>query len=226
MIDEKILKEALILNNKKSMDEWAKMNDQHEFSPGFLRRMRHYLNAQKKYSGRVWMERLVRYSSVAAAIIISVISINMVSAKVFDVNLWKIITEKTKEYTQVSFEKEKVTAKGKVEKRFVVKMLDGYKEISNSLNDGVRVQVLKDNSKRIMYVEDTISKDILIDIESGKKQKKMVGDKTVYYEKQKESIVAYFIDDKYYHMITVSGKDASEVFVNKVINNLEEYNDK
>ena len=105
-------------------------------------------------------------------------------------------------------------------------MLDGYKEISNSLNDGVRVQVLTDNSNRIMYVEDTISKDILIDIESGKKQKKMVGDKTVYYEKQKESIVAYFIDDKYYHMITVSGKDASEVFVNKVINNLEEYNDK
>jgi hypothetical protein len=227
MLNEKLLAEALALNNQKFLDEMPEVQKPHRFSNHFERRMKHYIRAQKKYSGKVWMERTLRYSSTAAAVILCFFTLNFVSAKVFDVSLWNLITGSDSGYTQLSFEqKETSTTKETiVAKNYrITEIPDDYQPVEDESTDSEWIHQIfvSDQGDSIVYLEGPITEELLVDIESGAKNQQMVGDKSVSYEIQDDSIVAYFIDDKYYHMLTIEGKNATIETVNQVIGALEE----
>ena len=233
MLHEKELIEALKLNNQRFMDEMPGECKTHEFSERFERRMNHYIKAHKTYNGNIWLERFVRYSSGVAAVVLCCIVINFVSVKAFDINLWHIIAGYESGYTQLSFERNgnetvdadmPVNTENSVTQRYCIgKVPEGYRDVTeNSPDEEWTNQVfVTEGGDSIVYLEGPVSEELLVDIESGEKKIQTVAGKKVYYEIKEDSIVAYFVDVKYYHMLTIEGKDANPETANKIISALE-----
>lgn len=223
MISEKTLAEALAHNNQKFMEQMPQVKNPHGFSAGFEKRMKPYLKAQKKYGGRIWMERVVRYSSVAAAVVLCSVSINFISAKVFDVSIWKMITGHKSGYTQIAFEKDSTSKEQIHSERYeIAKIPEGYKIIENESGEERHQVLLRlDEQGSITYIEGNITEQVLIDIASENQHKEYVGDKEVFFDEKEDVLTAYFLDDQYYHLVTIQGQDASKKMVCEIIRNLK-----
>ena len=223
MISEKTLSEALALNNENFMERMPKVKEPHRFSKSFERRMNRYMKAERKYGGSIFMERAVRYCATAAAMVVCLVSLNLISAKVFEQSIWNMITGNKSGYTQVSFEKASETKQELTGQHYRLAEIPKNYEVTMSVPKGEHLEILvrKDGTGSISYVEGDVSEQVVADIASKKQKQEIIGGHDVMIAEDDESITACFVDDRYYHIVTIQGRDASMEMVRKIISTLE-----
>lgn len=222
-IDDKVLVQALVKNNNLFMNNISTNMEIHNFSKSFERKMKHLINAEKKYGGRLWIERFVSYSYKVAVVIMCLFTINFVSIKAFNLNIWNIIVTRTEEFVNINFNN---AISGNFDtysiRLKIVNIPKGYKKQEEYFSENMSVQSFISDNGTIAYMESLISETADVKIESGKNSTKLMGNWQVNYITGEDSITAFFTDDKYYHIVEIQGNDANEEFLNKIIEELEE----
>lgn len=222
-IDDRLLTQALINSNNRFVENIPSEMETHNFSRRFERRMRHLILADKKYGGNLWLEKIVSYSVKAAAIILCLLSINYVSVKAFDFNIWNAIITKTGEFLNINFEETKEDIIGTKSVRFkIVNVPDGYTQQEEYRSENMSVQHFTAEKGTITYTESLISETADINIESGRSVRTYIKSHEVNCIMAEDSITAFFTDDKSYHIVEIQGADANQEFVEKIIEELEE----
>lgn len=227
-IDEKLLAQALANNNSRFMETVSLGIEEHSFTNSFERKMKHLIDANKKYGGRIWLEKTIRYSTQIAAVILCFIAVNFVSVKAFNLNLWNMIVDATSQFVNITFDKqseEKVCASEKLQ---IVNIPEGYTLLNatdgmaNNQQGELYVQIFTSDEGTITYTETLISESINIDVESGESFEEKAGDRTVTCIEQDSSITVIFTDDVYCHIVEIQGKDANVQFALNIIEEMEE----
>lgn len=222
-IDDKVLAQALINNNDLFMKKLPTNMEIHNFSRSFERKMRHLINADKKYGGKLWVERFVSYSSKVAVTIMCLFTINFVSVKAFDANIWEMIVTKTEEFFNINFSKpESSKVDTNIARLKIANIPEEYKKQEEYQSDNLSVQSFASDDGTITYTESLINETADVNIEGGESKIKQVGNWQVNYITGEDSITAFFTDDKYYHIVEIQGANANEEFLDKIIEELEE----
>ena len=222
-IDDKLLTQALTNSNNRFMDNLPTDMEIHSFSTGFARKMKHLVDANKKYGGKLWVERVVNYSVKVAIIILCLITINFISVKAFDVNIWNIIITKSGEFLNINFKKPRNDFVGTNFTRLkIVDVPEGYEQQENYYSDNMSVQQFITKGGSITYTESLISETADLNIENGNRFIEQIGDWQVSFITRENSITAFFVDEKYYHIVEIQGVDANEEFAGIIIEELEE----
>lgn len=222
-IDDKVLSQALTNNNDLFMENLPTNMETHNFSSSFERKMRHLIIANKKFGGRLWVERFVSYSSKVAVVIVCLFAINLVSIKAFDMNIWKTIVTKTEDFLNINFVKpEKGDINTNIARLKIANIPDGYIQQEEYQSENLSVQSFVSDNGTITYTESLIKETADVNIASGESIIKQIGKWQVNYITGEDSITAFFTDDKYYHIVEIQGKDAREDFLGKIIEELEE----
>ena len=221
-IDDRLLTQAFMNNNRQFVESLPTDVKPHNFSKGFEKKMNHVIVANKKYGGNLWAEKVVRYSAKAAVIILCLLTINFVSVKAFDLNIWNVIVTKTSEFLNIHFEKsgDDVTEMENVRWR-VSRVPDGYEQQEDYRTDHMSVQHFISENGTITYTESLISETADIHMEAGISGSEQVGLWKVNYIIGDNSITAFFTDETYYHIVEIQGADANEEFASKIIEELE-----
>lgn len=222
-IDDRILAQGLINNNNLFMEKLPTNVETHNFSKSFERKIKHLINANKKYGGKLWVERFVSCSSKVAVTIMCLFTINFATVKAFDINIWQMIITKTEEFFNFNFAKpENSNVGNNIARLKIANIPQGYKVQEEYQSDNLAVQSFISDSGSITYTEGLISETADVNIESGESITKRIGNIQVNYITGEESITAFFTDDKYYHIVEIQGADANEEFLDKIIEELEE----
>lgn len=222
-IDDRMLTQALINSNKRFLESLPTDMEEHVFSKTFERKMKHLVTASKKYGSNLWLERFITYAAKAAVIVVCLITVNFVSVKAFDFNIWNVIITKTGEFLNINFEKPADDIIGMKAMRLkIVNLPEEYKQQEMYQSDDLSVQQFVSEGGTITYTESLISETADVNIESGIASTEKIGNWQVSYIAGEDSITAFFTDEKYYHIVEIQGVDANEEFAGKIIEELEE----
>lgn len=222
-IDDRVLTKALINSNGRFMESLPTEIEAHNFSKSFERKMNHIILTNQKYGGNLWIERFVRYSAKAAVIILCMITINLVSVKAFDFDIWKAVVTKTGEFLNIHFEKSQDDMIGMEAVRLkIADVPDSYEMQQDYCSENLSVQHLTSEGGTITYTESLISETADVNIESGSSSGEQIGRWEVKFVASEDSITAFFTDEKFYHIVEIQGTDANKDFALKIIEGLEE----
>lgn len=222
---EEILAEAFANVNDKFMNDLPENIEPHLFSRGFERKMKPILRANRKFKGRIWMERTVRYASIAATMVVCLLAINQVSVKAFNYDIWEAVITKTKDIITIHFEKEieEPRISGKGYKLKISNLPEGY-ELTNEVEmEKLTIQNLKSDRGTVSYIESEITTSVNIYSEASLNShyEEINGWQVTYLQKDGK-YVGIFTDEEYYHIVEVQGEDANIEFINEIIRGLEE----
>lgn len=222
-IDDKVLTKALINSNKLFMDELPTNMEVHNFSHRFERNIRHLTNAEKRYGGKLWLEKMVSYSAKVAVLIVCLFAVNFVTIKAFNVNMWDVVITKTEEFLNLNFSKKETTVVSKSIAQYKIKSIPkGYVLNQEYESDNLFVQNFKSENGTITYTESLLNETANVNIENGESVTKQVGNWQVNCITGEDSITAFFLSDKYYHIIEIQGVNTTEEFLVNIIEELEE----
>ncbi len=224
-VNDELLISALKICNENAMNGIPDIIDRHDFSHKFERKIERINRANKKFHGNLKIERIVRYTTGIAAVLICSIVLNGLVIRAFHVNLWNTAYNKVGEFLNIGFvpEIESETVNSIDTKLKMVSVPDGYKKQEEYFSENISVQNFRANQGTITYTEGLItdSADVNILSESTEGKNVIVGAKDVLLICGKDNITAFFKDNKYYHMVEVQGTDANENFVIDIIKKLE-----
>lgn len=221
-IDDKLLTKALINSNDRFVESLPEDIKPHNFSKSFQRKMNHIILAEKKYGGRVWAEKIVRYSTKVAVFILCLITINFVSVKALDFNIWETVISKTSDFLNIHFEKSQEDVANMEPIRLkLTEIPTGYEMQQDYYSKNLSVQHLTSEGGTITYTESPISETADVNIESGSSITEQIRGWKVKFVEGKNSITAFFADETFYHIVEIQGADANKDFALKIIEELE-----
>lgn len=226
--NEELLTQAFINCNNRFMEELPESIEVHGFSRRFEKKMSRLISADKKYGGRIWLERFTTYAVRVAVIVMCLITINFVSVKAFGVNIWQVIVTKTEQFININFieqenEGSDISKKTRVFARMkIANIPEGYTQKEFYREDNMTVQHLVGDNGTVTYTESLITETADVNIATGKQETGIVDGYEVSYVIKENSITAFFSDAKFYHIVQVQGKDANIEFANQIIEELEE----
>ena len=229
-LDERALTKALINQNNFFMESLPAEIELHNFSGKFEKKMNRLIVADKKYGGKIWLQRAMEYTAKAAVIAVCLVTVNFISVKAFHLDLWKMIFSNSKEFIQINFEKETTiagtnesgTAMSSNPVRLKIKEVpNGYTLEEDYGTDEMTVQYLVSEKGSITYTESLITETANVNIAQGTQQKGVVGNYQVSYIIDKDKVTAFFCDDEFYHIVEIEGEDANKSFADEIIKKLE-----
>lgn len=224
MLDEKLLIEALKLNDEMSYGKLTEEVEPHKFSKKFEKKMNRLMRTNNYFGGHQWLERSVRYVATAAAVVACFMAVNFTAVKAFNVDIWQTVVEYGKDYLGISFEKNEYTEeKGSQNLRFDMAP-EGYEKVDEEITDETVTQFFdKDGKNQITYLQTLADEGLQIELEIGTVSEGEINNWSVNYVERKDYIGVYFIDDKYTHTLIVEGIDANKEYVNKILKQLKEH---
>lgn len=224
-VDDKLLISALKICNENAMNRIPDIIDRHEFSRRFQRKIKRINKANKTFRGSLGIERMVRYTTRIATIVICFVVLNAIAIRAFHVNVWDVVYNRVGDLMQIEFTPEREVESVNVmdTKMKIVSVPDGYKKEEEYFSENMSIQNFRGDDGTITYTEGLIteSADVNILLEQAEQKKIAVGAKEVILAYGEDNITAFFKDNKYYHMVEVQGADAEEEFVKDIIEKLE-----
>lgn len=223
-VDDKLLTSALKICNENAMNRIPDIIDRHEFSRGFQRKIERMNKAHKKFRGSLGIERVVRYTTRIATIMVCFIVLNAVVIRAFHVDIWNVVYDKIGAYTRIGFTQKTETETIDIidTKLKIVSVPDGYKAEEEYFSENMSVQNFRSDAGTITYTEGLITESANVDIlEETEGKKLIVGAKEVTLIDGENNITAFFKDNKYYHIVEIQGADANEKFMKDIIEKLE-----
>lgn len=219
ILDDDVLKQALVLYNEETMNQIPDIIGIHNYSYRFEKKIKRISRAQKKFGGNIIMERCTRYCAKIAAVVLCFMAINITFVKAFDFNIWQMVVTKTEDFININFEENKndnnkVATKGNM---MITKIPDGYKKESEYFSNELSVQQFISDNGTISYTESPVTDTADVTVKGTKTKKVTVGAKEVMISLGEKNITAVYNDDKYYHTVEIQGKDANEKFITKII---------
>ena len=233
MNSQELIKKAFEQYNENNVVRLPDIIPVHGFYNRFEKKMNRLIKTQNTNNRRGWAKTCTKWLATAAVIAISLFTVNHISATVFNYNIWEAIVGSKGQQVQVEFEKSKdgsgqnsVPSKhlkldmmpktyGLTDSRisedfsvYICEMYDFYK--SDNINGTVT------------YTEMLIDEGLKAIGKDGEKSEGIVGQWKVNYVQNQDSIVAYFLDNKYCHTIVVQGANADKEFVNTLIEGMGE----
>lgn len=226
-LNDDILTGALKVCNDNAMKSIPDIIDPHNFSSKFERKMERIIRAHRSFHGSLKIERMIRYTTRLAGVVICFVLINVLSINAFNYNLWETAYQKVGEMINIGFiSNETDNTVVETDTRLKIASLPtGYEKQEEYFSNNLSVQNFKGEKGTITYTEGLITEtaDVNITVKKGKSEtnKIMVGAKEITLAYGDDNITAFFKDNKYYHIIEVQGADANEAFVTDIIQKLE-----
>lgn len=224
-LNDDILTSALKICNDKDMNSIPDIIDAHHFSRKFERKMEKVIRAHRSFWGSLAIEKVVRYTTRLAVVVVCFVLINVASINAFHYDLWNAAYKKVGEMININFssnETEHVTMDTDTRLK-IVSPPAGYEKKEEYFSENISVQNYESNNGTITYTEGLITEtaDVNMRVEKEGTEKISVGAKEVTLSYGKENITAFFKDNKYYHIIEIQGADANKKFVTDMIQKLE-----
>lgn len=224
--NDTVLAEALKKYNNAFMEELPMVAEPHSFSKKFEKRMSQLLRANKKFGGRRWLERSVRYATGFAAMVVCLLAVNTISIHAFHINLWEIVVDSTGDLINLKFkngEKENIDIPKEGGTHFkIANIPNGYSQADYYTSEELVVQVLQSNNGTITYTEGLLTESADVNAYKGEQETETIGAKEVTFIYGENNITALFTDVKYYHIVEIQGQDANKKTVAEIIKGLEE----
>lgn len=224
-LNDDILTSALKIYNDNAMNSIPDIIDTHNYSRRFERKIERIMRAHRSFKGSLKIERIIRYSTRLAMVIVCLMVINVFSINAFHYNLWDAVYNEVGDMINVNF-KSKETEHIVTKENAMLKITSipaGYEMQEEYFSENLSVQNFKGENGTITYTEGLITETAEVNMKKnkGETEQILVGAREVTLSYGEENITALFQDNQYYHIIEVQGLDANEKFVTDIIRKLE-----